>query len=167
MTKTILMALASTFGLTAMLFSGFAVAECSSSDAGGASSERYAFKGDIVIDNATNLVWARCSVGQSWSETSADCTGTALKFTYDEATKASHPVGWRLPTPDELKTIVVEGCENPSIDTRLFPRTAPDPYWAVDEKGCWIVNFGPGATYGPNSYLCGYGNVSAVRLIRE
>lgn len=38
--------------------------------------------------------------------------------------------------------------------------------WAIDKMRCWLVNFGSGVTYGPNSYLCGYGNVSAVRLVQ-
>lgn len=167
MTKPIRLALALTIGITAISFGGIAAAECLSNDESGTSSERYALKGEIVVDNATHLVWARCSVGQTWSESSGECKGDPLKTTYDKATGASHPVGWRLPTPGELKTIVVEDCENPSINTQIFPGTVPDPYWAIDDEGCWIVNFGPGVTYGPNSYLCGYGNVSAVRLVRE
>jgi len=163
MKQNIRTALASTIGVAPLLFCGAALAECSSSDA----SERYVLKGDVVVDNATQLVWARCSVGQRWSEATARCTGAAEKSTYDIAVNATLPAGWRLPTPDELNTIVVDGCENPAIDSKIFPGTAPDPYWAVDGEGCWIVNFGPGVTYGPNSYLCGYGNISAVRLIRE
>jgi hypothetical protein len=92
--------------------------------------------------------------------------GAVKKFTYIEASKQAWPDGWRLPTPDELQSIVAMDCKNPSIDQQIFPGTAPDPYWAVDKSGCWLVNFGPGVTYGPNSYLCGYGNVSAVRLVR-
>lgn len=154
-------------GLTTIMFADLAVAECSSRHAQSGANKQYSLDGDMVIDNATGFVWARCSVGQRLSEGSAKCTGTVAKLTYDDATKAKWPAGWRLPKADELKTIVVADCENPSIDSEVFPGTAPDPYWAVDDEGCWIVNFGPGTTYGPNSYLCGYGGLSAVRLVRE
>lgn len=159
-------ALVATVGLSTFLLANFAVADCTSSDAEPNARGRYSLQNDVVIDKKTNLTWARCSVGQRWSEESAACTGAPHKSTYDEAIGATRPVGWRIPTPEELKTLVHGGCENPSIDSSIFPGTAPDPYWAVDDVGCWIVNFGPGVTYGPNSYLCGYGNVSAVRLIR-
>jgi hypothetical protein len=156
-----------TFAAVTLLFTGFAAAECLSSDAEQSAGNRYTVDGAVVSDNATGLVWAHCSVGQSWQDETTECMGNPLKATYDDATKATYPAGWRLPKPDELTTIVVENCQNPSVDSEVFPGTAPDPYWAVDEEGCWIVNFGPGTTYGPNSYLCGYGSVGAVRLIRD
>jgi len=167
MNGKIQIALAATVGLSTLLMADFALAKCPSGDVETNSRGHFVLNDDVVIDTTTKFSWARCSVGQRWSEESSACTGTPRKSTYDEAIGAARPAGWRLPTPDELKTLVLEGCENPSIDSRIFPGTAPDPYWAVDGEGCWIVNFGPGVIYGPNSYLCGYGNVSAVRLIHE
>jgi hypothetical protein len=148
-----------------MTMAGNAISDCT---ANGARTEagKFVLMKDVVLDERTNLQWARCSLGQQWQE-AGGCVGTPKKFTYDEATKATLPAGWRLPTPEELKTLVDEGCKNPTIDPRAFPNTPPDPYWAVDKRGCWLVNFGAGVTYGPNSYLCGYGNVSAVRLVRS
>jgi hypothetical protein len=142
---------------------GSALAECTPA---GQDESRFEPKGAEVVDRKTNLTWARCSVGQNWEE-GKGCAGSAKKFLYDEASKAKWPDGWRIPTPDELKGIVAANCRNPAVDAKVFPGTPPDPYWAIDKIGCWLVNFGPGALYGPNSYLCGYGNVSAVRLIKE
>ena len=53
---------------------------------------------------------------------------------------------WRLPTVDELKTLVCKDCPPPKIDERLYPITMAAPYWSSTKNRWsvgryWTVNF--------------------------
>jgi len=76
------------------------------STASASPNERYRFLGKdqgIVEDIRTKLQWQRCSLGQTWN--GATCAGEARKYTLDEAQRIA-PAGWRLPTKDELASLV-------------------------------------------------------------
>src|SRR5436305_292224 len=75
---------------------------------------RYAIDGGRVYDATTNLTWQRCSYGLHWSD-SASCGGVIQSLTWDEAMNAA-PEGWRLPTMDELKSLIAIGCDSVAID---------------------------------------------------
>ncbi|MCC5827396.1 DUF1566 domain-containing protein [Alkalimonas sp.] len=108
-------------------------------------AERYADNGDgTVTDILTNLTWQRCTVGQHWN--GEMCEGEASSFYWDDAIALSKD-GWRLPTIEELKSLVHCSSENdssilphegmcrgehstPTIDTVAFPSTNPFPYWS-------------------------------------
>lgn len=137
---------------------------------------------------ATELVWQRCSVGQRW--TGKTCTGEAAKFKWNDAMQQAKD-GWRLPTVDELDTLVfcssgqrktsvrpngkydqaTNGyCQgdftDPTINQRAFPNTSRDHYWtssalAGNSSDAWIVLFLDGRVYGSNKH----GNYR-VRLVR-
>ena len=68
-----------------------------------------------VTDSKTNLMWMRCAIGQSWTESA--CKGKAKEVTWDEAKKYSIKFAgydnWRLPNNDELKTLVYCSNGNP------------------------------------------------------
>lgn len=80
------------------------------------------------------LMWSTCSVGQTFEKGS--CKGEAKKLNWDDAMQAakkSRLAGyddWRLPSIDELNSIVEVGCHNPSINLTVFPNTASDGYWS-------------------------------------
>ena len=40
--------------------------------------------------------------------------------------------GWRLPSKDELLSLVCEECGTPTIDPNIFPNTEAVPYWTRD-----------------------------------
>lgn len=63
--------------------------------------------GDTVLDSKTNLVWRRCSLGETWN--GSGCDGSPREVTFAEATQAS-PKGWRVPSIRELSTLV--SCES-------------------------------------------------------
>ena len=68
--------------------------------------DRYQFQGEeqgIVEDIRTKLQWQRFSLGQTW--TGATCAGKATEYTWVEAQRLA-PAGWRLPTEDELASLI-------------------------------------------------------------
>ncbi|MDX1956958.1 MAG: DUF1566 domain-containing protein [Leptospiraceae bacterium] len=113
----------------------------------------YTDNGDgTVMDNATGLLWQRCSVGQS----GASCvTGSATTMTWATATGTTctslTTAGrtWRLPTSVELETLPNYGTINPAINTGFFPNTVSADYWSstsnsITSIDAWFVIFNVG-----------------------
>ena len=127
---------------------------------------RFAANGAEVADGQTGLVWARCSVGQSWSGSA--CTGTASSHTHEQALAlAKAATGWRLPNVKELASLADKGCQSPSIDSAAFPNTSSSWYWTSspsvgDASYAWVVNFHDGN----NVFGSVRGDSSEVRLVR-
>ena len=75
----------------------------------------------LITDVRNNIIWLRCSVGQTWDSDSKTCTGELVKLNHDEIKialqQASEQLGgeWRLPTLDELESLVCEECGPPKI----------------------------------------------------
>ena len=117
---------------------------------------------DIVEDTRTKLQWQRCSLGQTWIGTT--CAGKAREYKWDEARRIA-PAGWRLPTKDELASLVYcssgepaywptaseEGCQgaysSPTIWSAAFPNTPNKGlFWSSSPSAsyadhAWYVNF--------------------------
>jgi len=102
-----------------------------------------------------------------WSGTLGDS-----RMTHADAEKACAELrlggydDWRLPTLQELQSIVDYNRCNPAIDTTLFPDTKAEVYWTASpvasRPGCaWFVYF----NYG---YVCSThrGDVAWVRAVR-
>lgn len=153
-------------------------------------AERYADNGDgSVTDIRTNLTWQRCSVGQTW--TGETCTGETRRINWEEAMTLDND-DWRLPTIEELETLVFcsSGQQNPSsrpngllvketdgecqgdyarptINQGTFPNTPTGWFWSSSPYAglsiAWGVNFRLGNAYG-SSTIDGFGH---VRLVRE
>ena len=73
---------------------------------------------------------------------------------------------WRLPTAEELKTIVVFNTKNPAINTTYFPNTQSSSYWSSTTHDynsglAWCVNFYHGR--GNDSSKNSFNYVRAVR----
>ncbi len=129
--------------------------------------DRYLVKGGLVKDPTTGLVWMRCSFGQSWN--GSTCKGKAAELSWTQA--ASIPShfdysgysDWRVPTLEELKTLVycssgqseltengTSGCsgdyEHPTIVRGAFPETPSGGFWSSSPSAningyAWIVYF--------------------------
>lgn len=110
--------------------------------------------GQTVTDKNTGLVWMRCSLGQSWDGSS--CAGSARQYNWEQAKHIARGFShagysdWRLPTRDELKTLVYcssgqregfdrdgdgGGCRgsfrDPTIFEPAFPNTPKDStFWS-------------------------------------
>ena len=112
----------------------------------------YSTAGDEVTDGKTDLVWRRCSEGQTWS--GSTCTGTAAAYTYEQALAQAKAqtgtAGWRLPNVKELTSIADSTRTNPAIDPAAFPAMPSNYYWsstpyAGDSRNAWYVNFYDGS----------------------
>ena len=146
-------------------------------------SDRYRFLGkdqEIVEDIRTKLQWQRCSLGQTWN--GVTCAGGATEYEWDEAQRLA-PAGWRLPTKDELASLVycssgepaywkptLELCEGayqkPTIWSAAFPNTPVNWFWSSSSYAssadyAWVVGFGYGDVYGNGKSGANY-----VRLVR-
>lgn len=102
-----------------------------------------------VKDLQTNLVWQRCSLGQTWGGVS--CTGAATTHTWQNAMSASLNIGggWRLPNIKELTSLVERACDTPSINPIVFPNTTSNRYWSSTpetrfDNNMWAVYFANG-----------------------
>lgn len=121
--------------LLACLVPYFALADCSEQYLRGDDSSRYILNKDEAFDKTTGLVWRRCSEGTSWRN-SAGCIGSAKLMSLDEAKSLATQFGngWRVPTIDELYSIVEKNCRQPAIDPVVFPGVQDQgegaPYWS-------------------------------------
>ena len=129
-------------------------------------------KDHLVLDLKHNIYWLRCSVGQTWDNNS--CTGKAIKLTMNQVnqaiSKADEQLGgnWRLPTREELESIVCLECGRVKINKKIFPGTPYEPFWTGEKNSWskqfyWSVNFFTGHTFGrfPGSIP------NFVRLVRS
>lgn len=82
---------------------------------------RFVTRDDTVADRETGLTWRRCSLGLAWSAANR-CDGELAQLTYGEAEAAAGKAGpdWRLPTADELVTLLTADCGGLAIDREIF-----------------------------------------------
>lgn len=143
-------------------------------------SPRFEDNGDgTVTDHKLQLVWQRCNAGQYWHE--GRCDGKAKRFSWRDAIQLELD-GWRLPSIEELNSLVV--CQNepqnqisaqmcaeqqdgPTIDIKTFPNTPEYMYWsATGYKGnhllAWGLHFDDGHVYASGINYRFY-----VRLVRK
>lgn len=107
-----------------------------------------------IIHSRTRLQWAQCALGQSWSRDF--CTGQAQPFNWENARAAVEQVNrsgelggyrdWRLPTREELETIVEKCRQAPSINENVFPNTPWAGFWTSstntsEADQAWFVGF--------------------------
>lgn len=133
------------------------------------ADSRYVAQKDTVYDTKTKLTWARCSVGQQWSEANG-CTGEIQTFNFPAAQELQKG-HWRLPTKQELGTLIdekrVAQKQIPAIDVAAFPATDNSKlaYWTgttAEDENVWMVYFRDGSI--------GFSHVSAhyaVRLVQD
>jgi hypothetical protein len=115
-------------------------------------------EGHLVIDVRNDIIWLRCSVGQRWDYDTGKCVGKVVKLNQQEIKEAiiqaNKQLGetWRLPTREELETLVCEDCGPPKIREKYFPTIEREAYWTgsrnyFNSKMYWSVNFMTGHSY--------------------
>ncbi len=136
-----------------------------------------------VTDTKTGLMWKRCAEGLS----GMNCEeGKLEEYKWNDAVQLFKNVGyagyfdWRMPTIDELKTLVYcskgvkdkddrkcnYGSEKPTINQQVFPNTTNSVYrsgspYLDSSVSTWNVNFGYGSSLALHRF-----NDYAVRLVR-
>ena len=132
----------------------------------------YIPRGYYVIDLKNKIEWMTCPVGMIWTKNS--CSGSAKKYELSLMPKiikiANEQLegNWRLPTRNELESLICEKCKKVKINLNIFPLTPPEPFWTSEKnfwqpKYNWIVNFYNGNTFGRYpSYKPNY-----IRLVRD
>jgi|APTNR8051073442_1049403.scaffolds.fasta_scaffold07250_3 hypothetical protein len=148
------------------------VVACSLGDSGETGLGSFTDNNDgTVTDKRTGLMWMRISEGQDWLV--GRSTGQAKRFYLDEAQAicsnfAGHE-DWRLPTLDELNSIVESTHTNPAANPYVFvgfDQTPTPLFWTstnASEKQWWYVSFYSGAKFpcGPRE------NRLSVRWVRN
>ncbi|WP_246194686.1 DUF1566 domain-containing protein [Allochromatium palmeri] len=124
--------------------------------------------GAVVRHERTSLEWQRCALGQRWDAESNGCAGRPATHTWTKAMRlaAKSQEAWRLPTGDELLTIVEKCHDGPAINPQVFPNTPSGLYWSssVDTGGldrAWSVSFFSG-----QYFRAGKSQNGRVRLVR-
>jgi hypothetical protein len=124
-------------------------------------------------DAKTDLTWARCSAGQSWVA-HFGCFGVVKLLTWEDAQRqADSP--WRLPTKDELLTLVDKSAKGPlKINADTFPdmNRAIPAYWTGDQDEAnsrpdMTMMFGVYFEQGVAGGLIPSGTLAAVRLVKS
>ena len=123
-----------------------------------ASHAQFFEEGHLVRDVRNNITWLRCSVGQRWDYDTGKCVGKVVRLNHEEIkdaiAQADQQLGgsWRLPSVEELETLICEDCEPPKIRTKYFPDIQREAYWTgsqnfFNSKMYWSVNFMTGHSY--------------------
>lgn len=85
-----------------------------------------------VTDNATRLIWQKCSAGQIYN--GSTCTGSSDYIAWQTALNTCYALGgtWRLPSVNELLSIIdYSKSINPAVDENIFPgMEESQPYWS-------------------------------------
>jgi hypothetical protein len=141
-----------------------AYADCSATQPDRTPTTRYVIRDGQVYDTRTKLTWQRCSLGETWEE--SGCAGAIDQMSWSDAMSRATD-GWRLPTKDELATLVSPTCRNPAINEEVFPGMALDKLWywsstPYDDSTAWNVDFGHGSIYGCFRWFS-----NSVRLVRS
>ena len=135
-------------------------------------ASNYISRGYYVIDLKNKIEWMTCPVGMVWKGNT--CIGEAkkyeLKFIPEIIELANNQLegNWRLPSRNELESLICHECQKVKINLKIFPKTPPEPFWTKDKnfwqpKFNWIVNFLNGNTFGRYP---GY-KPNYIRLVRD
>ncbi|MGQ5524295.1 Lcl C-terminal domain-containing protein [Chitinimonas sp. PSY-7] len=160
------------FIIAACSYPAVIYASCDKSSVASTPTSRFVLKDGEAYDTKTSLTWSRCSAGTTWQK-EGRCTGEIKLMQWGEAKKYAKKMGnaWRLPTIEELYSIVESKCSNPAVNATVFPNIRDQgegaPYWSATEvKGIsplvYHVDFFSGEIDGRSS-----GFALGVRLVRS
>ena len=118
--------------------------------------DRFQFADDgLVTDTITGLQWQRCIVGLQYNDVVGRCVGMPRRYSFNEAASFAElesersEFGWRVPSRDELASLVISDCRHPALDTSAFPNTPISSFWSNSvspnvSEFAWAVYFGDG-----------------------
>lgn len=127
--------------------------------------ERFRIDGGTVIDRMTGLRWERTPTFEA-SQPTAEASSFARAVSYCKALVVNGNASFRVPSVNELQTLVDETTPNLAIDGELFPGALPAGYWTTSpladgSESAWSVSFSDG--YSQPAELEDPNNVRCVR----
>ncbi len=160
------------FVAAACCASGTVLGACDKNKSSGTPTSRFVLANGEAYDKQTKLTWRRCSVGTIWKK-DAQCVGPVTLMRLDEAKQYAKTLGggWRVPTIDELYSIIERNCSNPAINSAVFPNVRNlgegAPYWSATQIQempalVYYIDFLDGEADGHSK-----GFSMAVRLVRS
>ncbi len=138
-----------------------------------ATTTRFNVNEGEVFDEKTQLTWSRCSVGVTWKQ-GVGCVGSPKLMSLDEAKHFAKKLGngWRVPTIDELCSILEPRRGKNAINQKVFPDIrdlgeGEAPYWSITKVEdvptlVYYADFMRGRVDGHSK-----GFALAVRLVRS
>lgn len=109
--------------------------------AGSAWGGNFVAPGDgTVYDSSSSLLWQQTeNARMSWEAATDRCEGLTL----------AGRSNWRLPTKEELLTLVDRTRTDPAVDIRYFPKTKSTAYWTStrEKERIWGVGFSDGEEF--------------------
>lgn len=138
--------------------------------------------GSEVRDTVTGLIWQRCLLGMTYANNG--CTGQDVGLAWQAAmqaavdatpTTAPNATPWRIPTRDELASLVERTCILPSINATWFPNMPSHYMWTSstfpnNPSYARSISFLDGIDLGPsdstNSKIL-QTNLFRIRLVRS
>ena len=105
----------------------------------------------LVLDRANGLIWTadNLQTKQDDEDDSEQHNFEAAEFAINKCAIAGF-TDWRLPTIDELSTLIDRTRFKPATNIEFFPSTRNDYYWSntpcawAPGSGAWIVDFSLG-----------------------
>lgn len=122
-----------------------------------------------VLDRQTGLEWQRCSMGLSGAQCQQgrldrySLPGVmGLMAQIRRQGWAGH-TDWRLPSREELASLLKPDCVNPAIDTSAFPNTPTSSFWSATGQAAahYYVDFKDGHSEQEDINLA-----NPIRLVR-
>ncbi len=88
--------------------------------------EGFDLQGEEATSREHGLTWRRCAIGMQWDAGAQTCSGAARDLGLNEAIEYARTQGdgWRVPTGQDLETLILDTCAGPKIDTVAFPDIA-------------------------------------------
>ena len=137
-------------------------------------SSRFRLEGATAVDQQTGLRWQRCSVGQVFQANNS-CQGNPKKVNFMQAQKVSNFTVqrggfWRVPTKNELASLVDSTNEKIEIDTLVVPDASVKNrfYWSCDlyaDGAAWYADFVSGDVGFVSGDHASADDLLAVRLV--
>jgi hypothetical protein len=93
-----------------------------------------------LTDQSTGLMWKKCLEGQQ----GAECYGKPSNIPWEQAWESAQLVSssrfagysnWRLPTLQELESIVERQCQSPAANLQVFPHMPAEGVWSGNDLG--------------------------------
>ena len=132
------------------------------------SKAKHKCHGDLVDNRTLRLRWMRCSIGQARSHGSF--TGEPLLCSFESAQKmvVDEFPGWRIPSIEELRTLVYLDNKTPYINPHYFPTTTPSIYFSSTEiSGKRKMILGIDFSTGSEVQIPRRRKLGFVRLVRD